>query len=261
MSVRYFSDAEDLEWIIDGLVAKGCITVIVGESGTGKTTLALQLSAAMMAGRPFLGLRLDKGDVFWIEQDQSASMTKDIIQKMYSHSPELEGLAYHAEDFSPADYNWKEQSKLLITDLKERRSRMLILDAWEAMGLDNYNAMERTSEALKRIRLIAEAAGVGVLILHHFKKQQDNFQKQIDRVHGAKALVNSSDCILFLKDNGKKIELRPSRKFRGYRRFSALLMDFNPVTLEYTLFRAEHNPWEKEVEGNDDREQDPWGVS
>ncbi len=44
---------EEVEWLWDGRLAAGKITVLEGDPGTGKTTLALSLAACMSNGTPF----------------------------------------------------------------------------------------------------------------------------------------------------------------------------------------------------------------
>lgn len=262
MSLKYFADAEDLEWIVDGFLARGAITVLVGDAGTGKTSLCLQLTAAMQAGRPFMGLNVVQGNTLWIEQDESPAMMKDVISKMLTHSPELATLAYHAENFAPSNGDWKSQANMVIQDIRDLKAHLMIIDAWEAMGLRSFNAMEDTEMALKTIRLIMESTDIAVLIIHHFNKPKEgSFQTKLQRVHGAQALIQATDCVLFLEESGGKIKLWPSKKFRGYRRFESILMSFNQVTLESTHFNTIHNPWDKEVEENEDRNEDPWDIS
>jgi hypothetical protein len=43
------------EWLVDGLIAKGCLTGIAAFNKVGKTKMAARLAADLIFGRPFLG--------------------------------------------------------------------------------------------------------------------------------------------------------------------------------------------------------------
>ncbi|MEI6226709.1 MAG: AAA family ATPase, partial [Deltaproteobacteria bacterium] len=48
-------ERESVEWIWKGRIARGKITVLEGDPGTGKTTIALSLAACISTGRPLPG--------------------------------------------------------------------------------------------------------------------------------------------------------------------------------------------------------------
>ncbi len=51
----------EIEYVVDKVVPRGNVTVAFATGGTGKTTMAFQLQAAMAAGTEWLGLKVAKG--------------------------------------------------------------------------------------------------------------------------------------------------------------------------------------------------------
>ena len=51
---------QHIEWLIDGIIPLGSVTLISGESGVGKTWLAYAIAGAVARGESFAGLKVQQ---------------------------------------------------------------------------------------------------------------------------------------------------------------------------------------------------------
>jgi RecA-family ATPase len=58
-----------IDWIVDGLLSSGAWTYFVGEAGSGKSMLCIQLCNAIQEGKPFLGMKCKKRNCLYVQVD------------------------------------------------------------------------------------------------------------------------------------------------------------------------------------------------
>ena len=87
-----FWDAPPIEFVVGGLLMRGCVTVVAGDPGEGKTALALQISGCMMEEKSFMGLSTYPGKVLWVQQDCSDSQMREGIEMQLKQYPSLVNL-------------------------------------------------------------------------------------------------------------------------------------------------------------------------
>ncbi|MBE9514423.1 MAG: AAA family ATPase [Chloroflexi bacterium] len=70
------SEFNEPDWIVEGVVVRRGLTLLYGGSGTGKTTFCLYLADAVQKGSALFGLKCKKGNVVFVEQDESSELLK-----------------------------------------------------------------------------------------------------------------------------------------------------------------------------------------
>ncbi len=93
--------------------------------------------------------------------------------------------------------------------------RLIILDTFSRVYMGNQNDAAETDRAMAHARLIAEATGAAVLVLHHNAKKSEYNDGESWR--GSSAMQGSLDAWLNLtQSKGDKMKIRGSwKKFRG----------------------------------------------
>jgi len=76
--------AEDskVTWLIDGLLPSVGWTLLVGTRGYGKTTLALQLCAALQEGKPFFNRPTIQTEIWYIQADSLPDEWQEIVKRV-----------------------------------------------------------------------------------------------------------------------------------------------------------------------------------
>ncbi|SDO20471.1 AAA domain-containing protein [Filomicrobium insigne] len=75
MHLRFLDDPPPppQEWLVHGLFPKGCVTVVAGAAGCGKTALVTNLVVAGCTGGSWLDIPVNGGPTLWLAAEAAAS--------------------------------------------------------------------------------------------------------------------------------------------------------------------------------------------
>ncbi|WP_177136837.1 AAA family ATPase [Hydrogenophaga aromaticivorans] len=176
-SVHQFLDHDPLPWLIKGVLARGEICMIQGQSGAGKSFLALDMARCMVTGQPWNGMAVTgRLRVGYIAAEGVASIRRR-VQAMLKHfklKPEQLDIVFIADAPSLAD----EKDCVRICEA--------VLEATNGAGLDvmfidtlarstagvNENSSEM-SVPLKHLAAIHRATGATQIPIHHLGKDTE----------------------------------------------------------------------------------------
>lgn len=154
-----------VEWLVDGMVPRGGVTLLAGESGTGKTWLGLLLAAGVAGGATFLGRNCHRADVLYLDRENPESLIFERAQLLGldTASPNLKLWG-----------GWAAEPPPLIGDTRllqlaaERRPLILVdsLIRFHEMDENSATAMATVMNELRRLAF----AGASVVVLHHKPK-------------------------------------------------------------------------------------------
>lgn len=156
-------------WIVHGVIPKAGVVMLVGESGAGKSFVALDVGAAISRGIEWRGRRVRQGRVVYVAAEGAGGFRKRIRAYELKHAVALDRMAV-----IPAAPN------LLLRDdaLEVCRSieamggaDLVIVDtlAQTTPGADE-NGGKDMSRALEHCKDIHKATGATVLLVHHHGK-------------------------------------------------------------------------------------------
>lgn len=140
-----------IEWLIEGFIPLGGITMLSAPSGAGKTWLAQAIAGCVAHGKPFLGLTTKRRKVVYLDRENPLSVVKH----------RLAALAVgHSDDFliwggwnatSPPDPNSPEW-KTIIT-YAEQHHPVLILDSLIRFHTGDEQSAKETRDFMKFLSL------------------------------------------------------------------------------------------------------------
>lgn len=167
LSLDDIRNLPEIEPLIDGIIDHGTVTMLAGESGKGKSFLALDWAFSVANGRPWQGRRVREGKVLYIAAEgvygirkrlaawesvngtvNADNMTVIGSAVQLAVAGDLAGLTKVAKNYD-----------LIVIDTLSRT----------AAGLEENSAtdMSQYVDACYKIRDAAEDAGATVLIVHH----------------------------------------------------------------------------------------------
>lgn len=184
---------QNVEWLYEGYVPLGTVTLICGDGGEGKSFYALALAAAISGGKPLPGT------------DKAFPASDVIIQNAENPwpsviKPRLEMLGADCTKIHRINENDK---RLTLTDsrieaaIRKHNAKFIIIDPLQSHLDLNFsmNRAESVRPALTHLERVAEKTQSAVLIVGHINKGRGKAQH---RGLGSVDIVNSVPSVLYL---------------------------------------------------------------
>jgi len=219
------------EWIWEGILPAGGLSLVAAKPKVGKTTLALQLAVAVSRGDIFLGRKTRQATVVYLALEEH----RDEVQKNLSKLGVTdEPLYIH---FGPAPAKAMEEVEALI---KEKGAKFLVIDILQKFcrvrDLNDYAQVTRTLEPLMAI---ARKIDCHIQMTHHAgKKERDDG----DDIIGSTGLLGGVDTSIHIKKRN-----RESRVFFTIQRYG-LDVPQTVIALKDGLLVMEGSREEVEIE-------------
>lgn len=151
-------------WLTRGFLAQRAVTLMVGDAGTGKSTLALSMAQAVSQGTSFLGSDCPKHKVVVLDAENGES---ELHRRIVSLDLRDDISIADVTNFS-LTVNLPEIEEFLI---KEGNVGLLVLDSARRLWIEgNENESGEVSSMLMGIQQLARNFDMSVLLLHHMSK-------------------------------------------------------------------------------------------
>lgn len=169
------------EWLVDGLVPLGTVTLLGGDGGTGKSLLSLQLACAAALGRAWIGHPVTPGRALFI----SAEDDRDELHRRINEITRAEGVApadlgrltirsLAGEDALLATLDGRTgalQPSPLFYELDQRiaaeRPALVVLDTLADLFPGNENDRAQARQFIGLLRGLAIRHACAVMLLAH----------------------------------------------------------------------------------------------
>jgi hypothetical protein len=181
------ADAPGPEWLVEGLLSSGGVSVFAGRPKSGKSTLVRALAVAVAQGRPFLGRATQQGAVLLITlEDRKRSVARHLRHLgLRADDPLLVATAGDADTVA----RWVEEHQpvLVIVDTVAR-----------LLQIREVSEYGKVLEALDAALRMARDSGAHFALIHHAPKGSDH-RDPIDAPLGSVAFAATPDTLLHLK--------------------------------------------------------------
>ncbi len=212
------SEFPEPDWIVEGIVVRNGLTLLYGDSGTGKTTLCLYLVDAVQQGKDLFGLKCKQGSPIFIENDESGELLR-------SHRDKV-GLPAKLP-VANVEITWQSDSKKFNKEFGDLlyyyKPDVVIIDAYTSLGIPDITRPE-SALVLDELRRLARKNECAFVIIHHVSKSGDQIGSSL---HKAKM-----DSMVSLVNINNKVTLT-QEKVRGTK-FDQKVINFDPITLKMT---------------------------
>ena len=160
-------ELQQVQWLWEPYIPFGKITIIQGDPGEGKTTLALRLAAACTTGEPLPGMKpFEPFNVIY--QSAEDGLGDTIKPRLIDAGADQSRIWYVKED--------KKALTLIDNRIEEAiceaNARLMILDPVQGY-LDSEVDMNRANEVrdvLRQIGAVAERTGCAIVLTGHLNK-------------------------------------------------------------------------------------------
>lgn len=195
------------DWLVEDLIEFGAVTVIAGDSGTGKSFLTQALAKAYAAGEEaFLGrkLTLGRGTVLYVDEENNGALVRQRMRALGLREPHYPNLEYVSE----AGVDIFNEPELLLREAVDRELALIVIDSQGAtsIGAEENSSDDMTKLYRRGLAQLARQTGAAVVVLHHTPKESQGMPR------GSSAIKSQADQVLSVvpvKDpNGAFIEGR-----------------------------------------------------
>jgi hypothetical protein len=168
-----------IEYLVDGMISRGTITLWTGTDGTAKTFLAQKMAIAVATGGEFLGRHCQRGPVLYLDYENPSFAVRARLDVMAGGPiPRLKVWGTWLDQQPPQICN-----ELLLTIAKETKP-LIVIDPFRY----SHGAEENDSTAMmgimQMLRYCASAGGA-VVILHHPAKTEGSTGRGSTAIKGA----------------------------------------------------------------------------
>ena len=161
-------------WVVEPILARGCVAMLAGREGRGKSMLALALAAAVgratslidIAGMP-VGL---SGHVLYVDAENGEH---EAHRRVHGLSVEAGALTYVEAN----GFDLKEHLPDLDRLVRTVEPKLLVLDSLRSLapGLDENDSMQAEA-ALRPIVRLTQQLQIATLILHHASRVSGEYR-------------------------------------------------------------------------------------
>jgi AAA domain/Bifunctional DNA primase/polymerase, N-terminal/Primase C terminal 1 (PriCT-1) len=182
------SEEPETEWLWDGILPAGGLSLLVAKPKVGKTTLAFNLALAVAGGRDFLGKKTKQSPVVYLALEEKRS---EIRKKLTGLIETPERLSFH---FGSAPDKAIQEVRTLI---RNTRAGLLVVDVLQKLcRIKDLNDYAQVTNTLEPLMATAREENCHILLTHHAGKadRQDG-----DDILGSTALLGGVDTLIQIK--------------------------------------------------------------
>jgi KaiC/GvpD/RAD55 family RecA-like ATPase len=166
-----FSRGKRPTWIIKGLLPKAELVVLFGESGSGKSFVALDLACAIAQGKSWRGMRTKQGRVVYVAAEGAGGFRNRLSAYQLHHGVDLDEVPFGIIHAAPNLLQRSDALEVAKAITAGGPADVVIVDTFAQVTPGaNENAAEDIGKALAHCKGIHKATGAVVLLVHHSGK-------------------------------------------------------------------------------------------
>lgn len=166
-----FAQGKAPGWIIKGVIPRAELVVLFGESGAGKSFVALDMAAAIARGIEWRGHRTKPGRVVYIAAEGGGGFRNRLRAYELHNKVGLDGLPFGIIHAAPNFLQKADALDVTKAIMAAGKADVVIVDTFaQVMPGANENAAEDMGKALAHCRGISHKTGAVVVLVHHAGK-------------------------------------------------------------------------------------------
>ena len=188
------------EYVVEGLLPVGGMSLLIGEPAAGKTFITLDMAAHIMMGKEYLTRYTTQCPIIYCCFEGAASIPLRLRAAMQQHDLTIDDMEDRFMMIKPPlgdTFNDPSKMDRLADRIKEAgfSRALLILDTFAASspGLEENDA-GKVQQAIDNMKYLSSSIGGSILYLHHKTKDGKGYR-------GSSALEGAADLMLEITDN------------------------------------------------------------
>ena len=169
LQIRKLSEVElqEVDWLWYPYIPSGKITIIQGDPGEGKTTLALRLAAACSIGQALPGMEIAEpfNVIYQTAEDGHPDTIKPRLMEAGANQDRVLNIAEDANSLTLLD-------ERIEAAIVQTGAKLMILDPIQGYlgGKVDMNRANEIRTVLKKVAAVAERTGCAIVLVGHLNK-------------------------------------------------------------------------------------------
>jgi hypothetical protein len=219
----------DRDWLWDGYLAAGSVTILTSQWKAGKTTLVTGLLQCMKAGVPFLDRKVRPSTALVVSEESTAQWQARLLAMPLDSHVQLLSRPFRMR---PTIHEWTNLIDFAAGQAENRSLDLFVVDPLATFLPGRCeNDAATLLESLQPLHRLT-AAGAAVLLLHHPRKAS---AEEGHAARGSGALLGFVDIVLELNRIGRSSFSGTRRRLVGLSRRQE-----TPDVLQYEWDPARH---------------------
>lgn len=195
-----------IEWLLEPVLAKGCLTFLQGEMKGGKSCFALLQAIAVASGRWASGRFMmqepsaPRRTLFITYEDNERRLRRRIAEYCAGMSIDIPTnlLIYTNQDAPEIDFMKPGSVPFLKNLLMVNAIEALFLDTWSYLHSGDENSSGDMTRATRHLRQVVTSMNCATQAIHHIRKpgQKGDAASTAMKGRGSGAIAASADCII-----------------------------------------------------------------
>lgn len=233
-------EEKEVEWLVNGYIPKGCITILAGTGGTGKSSVWASLLASISSGKSTI-LEGTAG----IEREPAKVMcfsTEDAIEQVIKPKLRKNGaIMKNILTLSPEDKRFEKihvESPYFQKLIRKYKPAICLIDPLQSFLDKRVKMSERNAmrQALGPLLALGMECGTTFIILMHTNKQSGVYGRQ--RIADSSDIWDIARSVLMLGETGEDDQRYITHEKSNYGRLSRTVVfevvDSVPVFKKWT---------------------------
>lgn len=181
-------------WLADRFIEEGTTGALIGESGAGKSFIAVDIALSIATGIPWHGHAVVQGPVLYIAGEGRGGILRRALGWARVNDKSMGLIDFYVTP-GPIDLSNDEAMEdvrfaLEAVFLQVGKPKLIIADTWAtSLGADE-NSTADTVRGLSALRSLAEPYGAAVLIVHHVGHGDKSRARGSSALHAALDMVH-----------------------------------------------------------------------
>ena len=199
------SNLPHLTQLMGEFIYKGEVTFLVGDTGVGKSILAVNIAIALAKGdRVFTDFVNDGGSLNTLYYDLELGDRQ--FQNRFPEAVYPDNL--HRGIYNPDCIGCDLDLSQIEKDIQEVAAQVVIIDNLSALTLSSGVDAEIAIKFMNELIKIKKKYGITILVLAHTPKLPVNVPLRSDHMAGSKSLANFADNIFFIQKSSLGQDIR-----------------------------------------------------